>query len=111
MPYVQRTNGTVTGLYANPQKGYAEEFLADDNAEVIAFLNPARPKGLDDYQAVRRGLYRERILAFKNAPGASDVDAIGFVLDAMISHIGGNSAELQAIAKIVSDVKAEVPKP
>lgn len=48
MPYVQRENGIVTGLYANAQPGYAEEFLADDHTEVLAFLHP--PLALDDYK-------------------------------------------------------------
>jgi hypothetical protein len=41
MPYVERREGVVVGLYANAQPGYAEEFLADDDAEVIAFQTPA----------------------------------------------------------------------
>jgi len=41
--YVQRENGTITGVYRNLQKGFAEEELADDNAEVLAFLNPPAP--------------------------------------------------------------------
>lgn len=42
MPYVERDSGThaIKGLYANAQEGYAEEFLADDDAEVIAYRNP-----------------------------------------------------------------------
>jgi hypothetical protein len=40
MPYVERRDGKVIGLYANKQSGYAEEFLADNDAEIVAFLNP-----------------------------------------------------------------------
>lgn len=41
MPYVERNeNGVVVGLYANFQEGYAEEWLEDDDPEVLAFLNP-----------------------------------------------------------------------
>ncbi|WP_342714455.1 hypothetical protein AAFG22_14865 [Bradyrhizobium sp. B024] len=43
MPYVQRNEGAVCGVYANLQPGFAEEFLADDDAEVVAFLNPPPP--------------------------------------------------------------------
>lgn len=43
MPYVQRTDGTITGIFANMQDGYAEEFLADENEEVVAFINPPPP--------------------------------------------------------------------
>jgi len=44
MPYVQRSSGKVCGIYANAQQGYAEEFLPDDNAEVVAYLNPTLTK-------------------------------------------------------------------
>ena len=40
MPYVQRRSGKIIGVYANAQPGYAEEHLADDHADVVAFRNP-----------------------------------------------------------------------
>lgn len=44
MPYVQRTfAGQVTGLYANAQPGYAENFLPDDHSEVLDFLSKQPP--------------------------------------------------------------------
>lgn len=43
MPYVQRSSGLISGLFANEQVGYAEEFLPGDNAEVVAFLNAPAP--------------------------------------------------------------------
>jgi hypothetical protein len=43
MPYVKRENGAIAGLLLNPQPGYAEEFLADDDAEVVAYLTPPAP--------------------------------------------------------------------
>lgn len=46
MIFAQRLNGVITGAFRNPQPGYAEEELADDNAEVLAFLNP--PAGTPD---------------------------------------------------------------
>ena len=64
MRYVERgIDGKVTGLYANPQPGYAEEELSDDSPEVVAYLNPvetrktlveqliASPKDLADLKA------------------------------------------------------------
>lgn len=37
MPFVQRdTGGNIVGTYAQPQPGYAEEFLADDAPGIIA---------------------------------------------------------------------------
>jgi hypothetical protein len=43
MPYIERREGVIFGVYANLQPGYAEEFLADDDAEVVAYLNPPPP--------------------------------------------------------------------
>jgi hypothetical protein len=36
MPFVQRTGGTVVAMFARPQAN-ASEWLAEDNAEVLAF--------------------------------------------------------------------------
>lgn len=36
--YVERKAGVIVGAYANPQPGYAEELVADDTAELLAFL-------------------------------------------------------------------------
>jgi hypothetical protein len=43
MPYVQRENGAIVGVYANRQEGYAVEELQDVASEVVAFLNPPPP--------------------------------------------------------------------
>ena len=41
MPWVQRdASGAINGIYANAQPGYANEFLADNDPTVVAFLNP-----------------------------------------------------------------------
>jgi hypothetical protein len=42
MPYVQRSPETneIIGLYATLQPGIAEEYLPDDNPEVMNFLHP-----------------------------------------------------------------------
>ena len=39
MPYVKRdASGAITGTYANPQPGYAVEWLADNDPAVVTFL-------------------------------------------------------------------------
>lgn len=43
MPYVQRGSGVIVGVFTALQPGFAEEFLPDDNPEVMAFLNPPTP--------------------------------------------------------------------
>lgn len=40
MPYVHRENGTIVEVFAASQAGYAQELLADDSQELLAFLNP-----------------------------------------------------------------------
>jgi len=40
MPFVERSAGVVIALYANFQTGYAEEWLDEGDAEVIAFRAP-----------------------------------------------------------------------
>jgi hypothetical protein len=38
MPFVRRDlRGTISGIYAKRQPGYAEEFLADDHPDIIEF--------------------------------------------------------------------------
>lgn len=49
MPYVERDGGTVVGLYANKQPGLPEEFLDDNDPEVVAFRNPPPPTNDDIY--------------------------------------------------------------
>ena len=39
MPYISRKNNKINGLYNIKQPGYAEEFLNDNDLEVIAFRN------------------------------------------------------------------------
>lgn len=44
MPYVERDGGNnIIGVYARPQPGTAEELLADNDPEVLAFRNPPKP--------------------------------------------------------------------
>lgn len=52
MPYVQRSAGLVTGIFANAQPGYAEEWLADDHAEVMAFLSLGVPQTIARHQGL-----------------------------------------------------------
>ncbi|MDZ5448969.1 hypothetical protein [Labrys sp. ZIDIC5] len=51
MPFVQRENGAIVGVYANEQSGYAEEWLEVDDAEVVAFLASIVPKLTVIYKA------------------------------------------------------------
>jgi hypothetical protein len=45
MPWVQRdASGAILALYAVEQPGMADEFLADNDPAVVAFLNPPKPQ-------------------------------------------------------------------
>ena len=76
MPYVERDSGTnaVKGLYANPQPGYAEEWLEDDDAEVVAFrapaIGPSPPRdAFAELDALKAALVK------KNVVSDSDIEA------------------------------------
>lgn len=43
MPYVERKDGKIVGIYGSFNLGISEEELADDHPEVMAFLNPPPP--------------------------------------------------------------------
>ncbi|MBY5343632.1 hypothetical protein HFN08_25230 [Rhizobium leguminosarum] len=43
MPFVSRSDGAIDGVFEQLQEGMAEEFLSDDNPELVAHLN-APPK-------------------------------------------------------------------
>lgn len=49
--FVQRENGKIVGVFELPQEGYAEEEIAADHPDVLAFLNP--PPGPADVIAER----------------------------------------------------------
>lgn len=55
MAYVKRTDGKISGVFRWPQDGIPEEYLADDAAEVVAYLAPpASPQTLSRTQVVRQ---------------------------------------------------------
>ncbi|MBP2614743.1 hypothetical protein [Agrobacterium pusense] len=51
MAFVQRDpDGKIVGVYACQQDGYAEEFLEDDNPEVIEALAPSSITTITDFE-------------------------------------------------------------
>ncbi len=51
MVFVQRDpDGKIVGVYACQQDGYAEEFLEDDNPEVIEALAPSSITTITDFE-------------------------------------------------------------
>ena len=71
MPYVQRNeNGEISGTFANPQPGFAEEYLPDDDPEVVAFNdaidNPPPPPPTVEQQVLYD--HENRIRAMEGQP-------------------------------------------
>lgn len=54
MPFVQRYGGAIIAVYAAAQPNSAEEWLADDAPEVLAFMNPASSPTIDAVIRERR---------------------------------------------------------
>lgn len=44
----------ITGHFANLQPGFAEEEVADDNAELLAFINPPKRRRVDRRTIIER---------------------------------------------------------
>lgn len=41
MVYVERIDGKIVGVYARKQKGYAEELVTENDAELVELLSKA----------------------------------------------------------------------
>lgn len=55
--YVQRdAQNKICGAYANAQLGYAEEWLADNDQALVAFLAPKPPLDISDINNLDKAL-------------------------------------------------------
>jgi len=98
MPYVERTDGKVTGLYANPQPGYAEEFLEDKAPELVAIaaekaavdaaIEAAEVKQRVDVEIIQKDAFVKTFLAMTPAQ-----------VEAYITNNTGSLAEMRALVK------------
>lgn len=61
MPYVQRLEGKIIGIFSNPQEGYAEEYIPDNSAE----LQPTDEDRKSDIKARIDTIEREQIMPRK----------------------------------------------
>lgn len=97
--YAERSGGVITGLYARPQPGRAEELVSDEDAEVIAFYTTTRRKPravaslVSDIRAwvgtdparLRKVASLALALALRMQPGAALADDIPVVGDEPVS--------------------------
>jgi len=96
MPYIQREEGRIVGLFNLAQPGIAEEFLADDDAEVVAYRTPA-PSPLDQLEA----LITQGQIAMEEAPLPKELRKQIFDLEILVQNYykrGDTDLILDAIA-------------
>lgn len=56
MPYIERDiNGKIKSVFNRLQQGYAGEYLPDDNAEVLVYLNPVPLSDADEAENEIKG--------------------------------------------------------
>ncbi|MBW9072405.1 hypothetical protein [Agrobacterium deltaense] len=119
MPYIERKDGEIIGAYAMLQSGYAEEFVADDNAELLAFLSPlptlntiktSTARGIDaDAEAARLRYitggsgqamtYQQKAAEAAAALAATDPDPANYPL--IVAEIGITAPTLLEVAAVI----------
>lgn len=87
MPYVQRDRGAITGIFARPQPGFAEEFLAPDDADVVAFRNRT-PSAPTADQVESRILDNPLLAAIVRRTATIEGKTVRAVLDEIRSEVG-----------------------
>ena len=100
MPYVYRdAGGKVSGTTSHPPTDAPEEFLADDDPEVLAYLNPqptlAELKNAKGAAFTTEGV--TRIAA--QVPDWDSLDTIKTVAGLWVSHLAANATAAQLTAK------------
>lgn len=64
MPYIERdANGKITGHFANPQEGYAEEWADPSDAEFLAYLEPPPTQNEQNTASVKANARRQALVA------------------------------------------------
>jgi len=62
MPYVKRTGGVITALYARPQPGTAEDYLPEDHPDVVEYRTPRPPTDAERIDAAFHGSDTARVI-------------------------------------------------
>jgi hypothetical protein len=112
--YYQITNGRVSGRFATSQASIPG-LLKEDDPVVLAALaveevereQLALKESAYAYARVRAQAY---VHAFSKDQNQNAIDALGHVVDAILSHIAGDSAALTAIQTKRAQIKQANPK-
>jgi hypothetical protein len=119
--YVQRENGVITGAFGSPQPEVAEEWLADDSAELLAFLTPmsAQRATVDGERDKRTAagflfggvLYQARPLDIQNITGAGALAGLAALAGAQAGDYRwhGGDTDFEWIAEDDSRVAMDAP--
>lgn len=120
-------SGTITGRYTEKQEGLncieveqadlsAVSFPKWDKTKKKIVNDAAAQKAADDAAsaetayAYARARAQAYIQAFSKDPKQNPVDALGHVVDAILSHLAGDSTALNAIQTKRAEIKAANPK-
>lgn len=72
--FAQRKDGKIVGLYANLQKGYAEEEIKDDDAEVLAHIASSKELPPDETVVLKARIEKlESLLVAKSVLTATEI--------------------------------------
>lgn len=100
MPYVERDEtGVVKGVYANAQSGYAEEELADDHPDIVAFRNPPPTPMEQRAEALKADTARRDILERLRTSTPTQIDQW---YDNNINTVAKRDALMKAILKLIA---------
>ena len=113
--YVHRLkDGSIASAHRAPQKGYAEEELADDSADIVAYFAPPTRT----YRERRATRYISD-LAKPEERSPTFMTTVGDVLDEVLTQVEAirlasgaeRTSGFDRIVKAVASIKAEIPKP
>lgn len=111
--FFEINDGKIVGRYANQQEG--KTLLAESHASVKAALK-AESDALIAKQAKEtaysyaRARAQAYVHAFSKDPNQNAIDALGHVVDAILSHIAGDSTDLAVIQTNRAQIKQANPK-
>ena len=102
MPYIERdAKGRIVGLYVKPQPGRAEEWLADDDAEVQAFPAPTPEEAAEESrrEGFRGDEARRALLERLQTATPGQID--GWV-DSNVTNLASAKVVLAGILKVIA---------
>lgn len=114
MPFVQRTSGEITGIFANLQPGFAEEWLPDDDPAIVAYRTVTTRARLDSLSV--SSFQAQAAMAMAKEKGITDFDLLAKVQqivagasDPMIQIAWNKAAEFRRDSPTILSLAEQVP--